>query len=141
MAYRVTKEHVWSAAIPDRTGALAEVLRELSTHGLNLELIITRRAQPGRALPFISPLRTLEEIAIAERAGFAETADLHTLRIVGPSRPGLGAVVATALAEAGINLRAVSAAAFGDQQVTSIACDTEDDADRARLAVEEALAH
>ncbi|MHC4984278.1 MAG: hypothetical protein ACYTF6_14070, partial [Planctomycetota bacterium] len=62
MAYQITTEHVWVGAIPDRPDALAERLRILSKGGLDLELILAQRDMPGRALMFVSPLRSPEEI-------------------------------------------------------------------------------
>jgi len=139
MSYSVTKEHVWVAAIDDRAGAMAEKLQTLSDGGLNLEFIISRRDRQGGALLFISPLRTLDEIGVAEQAGFKRSAGLHSLRIAGPNRKGLGCRIACVIAAEGISVRGVSAAAIGDQQVTNIAFDTDEHASRARRALELAL--
>jgi hypothetical protein len=139
MAYEITKEHVWVGAIPDKPGALAEKLRSLSDAGLDFELIISRREMPGRALLFISPLRSLEEIIAAEEAGLAQENSLRTIRITGPNVRGLGARITGALSQAGINMHGYSAAALGDQSVTNIAFDTEADADLAIAALEKEL--
>lgn len=140
MAFQITKEHVWEAAIHDRAGALAEVLRALREGGLNFEFIITRRDQPGRGALFIAPLRTVEEIEFAERVGFSKARDLHCLRVVGPNRPGMAAEIAGLLADEGINLRALSAVALGQQGVTIVACDTDEDVNRGKAILQEKLA-
>jgi hypothetical protein len=139
MAYQVTLEHVWVGAIPDRPAALGEKLKELALGGINLELIIGRREMPGRALLYISPLRTLDEIKRAERTGLSRENSMRTLRIEGPNRPGLGAKIAGALADAGINIASFTAAALGNLHVTNIGFDHPDDVDRAKAILEKVL--
>ena len=136
MTHQITKEHVFVAAIADRPGALAEKLATLRDGGLNLEFIILRREQAGRQLIFISPLRTVSEIEVAESAGLSKAEGLHSLRVAGPNEPGLGARIAEALAGANINIRGLSAAAFAGQQVTNLAFDSQDDAQRGKKALE-----
>lgn len=139
MTYQITKEHVWVGAIPDRPDALAEKLRMLSEAGLDLELILARREMPGRALLFISPLRTLEEILAAEEAGLAQEHSVQAIRITGPNEPGIGARITSALSQAGLDVRAYSAAALGNKHVTHIAFDNEEDGERAKAVLESAL--
>lgn len=140
MKYRITKEYVWVGQIPDHPGALAEKLRALSAGGLNLELILSRRDKPGSGLMFISPLRTLEEVETAEKAGLATKNSFRIIRIKGPNVVGLGARITAALAEAGLNMRDYSAAALGEQAVTNIAFDNDADGDRAKQILERVLA-
>ncbi|MBN2445628.1 MAG: hypothetical protein JXO22_02810 [Phycisphaerae bacterium] len=139
MKYRITKEHVWAGLIDDRPGALGEKLRDLSMGGLDLELIITRRELSGRATMFVSPLRTVEELEVAAKAGLARAGNVRTIRIEGPNGVGLGAKIAMAIADAGISMHGFSAAALGDRQVTNIAFDSDDDGDRAKAILEELL--
>ncbi|MCK4343007.1 MAG: hypothetical protein KAY37_14935 [Phycisphaerae bacterium] len=140
MSYRITKEYVWAGAIADQIGALAEKLRALSAGGLDLELIVTRREQPGRGVMLVSPLRTMEELETAERAGLATENSYRIIRIKGPNVTGLGAKIAGALAEAGLSFRDYTAAALGDQSVTNIAFDNDEDSDRAKAILERVLA-
>ena len=137
--YRITKEHVWGGLIADHKGALAEKLQALSAGGLNLELIIARRETSGQGTLFVSPLRTLHELDSAEKAGLAKAGHMRTLRIEAPDTPGLGAKITTVLAEAGINLVGYAALSLGGRCVTSIAFDSDADADRARTALERGL--
>lgn len=139
MGFRISKEHVWVGVIADRADALADKLRQLREGGLNLELIISRREQPGRALLFVSPLRTVEEIDYAEKVGLSRSGSFLALRIQGPNEPGLGARIAGTLGEAGLNMRGFTAAALGDLQVTNIAFDQRAMADRAKEALEKEL--
>lgn len=139
MSYRITREHVWVGVIDDRPGALAERLRNLAEAGINLELILTRRERQGKALMFVSPLRTPEEVQQADRCGLAIAETMRNLRIDGPNEIGLAARITQQLADAGINISGYSAAALGDQHVTNIALDREDDEQRAREILGELL--
>lgn len=141
MSYRITKEHVWVCSIPDRADGLAEKLRTLSEGGVDLELIVTRRDLPGTGLMFVSPLRTVEEIEMAEKVGLSRSDSFMAVRIAGPNAQGVGAKITTAVAHAGISIRGLTAAAIGDKSVTSIAFDSNQDADKAKAALEAALLH
>lgn len=140
MSYRITKEYVWVGAVPDQIGALAEKLKSLSAGGLDLELIVSRRTRPGEGLVFISPLRTMEELEAAEKLGLAVQNSYRILRIKGPNVQGLGARIAGALAAAGLSVREYTAAALGEQSVTNISFDNDEDTDRAKQILEKALA-
>lgn len=139
MPYQISKEHVWVGALPDHPDALADKLRRLSDAGLDLEMILARRDMPGRALLFVSPLRSVEEMLSAEEIGLAQEENVRAVRIMGPDAPGIGARIATALAHADLNLRAYSAAVIGKRHITFLAFDTEEDADRAVIALKKAL--
>ena len=139
MEYKISREHVWVGVIEDRPNAMAEKLRALSNDGVNLELIVTRRERHGRALLFVSPLNTPEQIQAASDAGLAIADGLRNLRIEGPNAPGLGGRITTALADAGINMRGFTAAALGQLQVTNIAFDTDDDVKQATDILETLL--
>ena len=66
-----------------------------------------------------------------EAAGFQRTGSVHSLRVEGADKPGMGSKLAGALAEAGINLRGLSAAAIGKRYVAHLALDTAQDAAKA----------
>ena len=112
----------------------------MSVGKLDLDLVLSRREAPGRAVLFVSPLRTLEELEIAARAGFGKKDSFLTLRITGPNTPGLAAKVAGALAEAGINIRSFTGAAVSDQHVTCIMFDSQTDVDQAKEVLDRLLA-
>jgi hypothetical protein len=135
-AYRITREHVWVCVIDDQPGALADKLRGLSASGVNLELIITRREKHGRALMFVSPLRSEAEISAARKNGLAVADSLRNLRFEGPNAIGLGARMTGVIEEAGINLRGFSAASLGEMHVTNLAFDSDEDLQRAKDALE-----
>ena len=140
MPYRITKEYVWSGAIPDERGALATKLRALHEGGLKLEMILARRDWSGMGLLFVSPLRTEEEIELAEKAGLKMSNSFMALRVQGPDAHGLGAKMTTALAEAELTIRGFSAMAWGDDSVTTIAFDSREDVQKAKEVLERLLA-
>lgn len=139
LGYQITKEHVWVGAMPDRPGALADTLHELSESGLDLELISVQREMPGRSMLFISPLRTQHEIDVAEGAGIVGDS-VRVIRVQGPNAKGLGARIAGALAEARLNIRGYTAAAFGSLHVTVVVFDHDEDVDAAKRVLERVLA-
>ena len=132
MKLKVSRTDTWAATIDDRPGGLADKLAALAAAGANLEFIIARRApeQRGSGVVFVTQLKGAKQIKAAEAAGFQKTASLHSLRVEGADKPGMGAKLTGALAEAGINLRGLSAAALGNRSVTHLALDTAQDAAR-----------
>jgi hypothetical protein len=133
MALEVTRADVWAASIEDRVGGLAEKLAALAEAGAQLEFVVARRAseRPGTGVVFLTPLKGAAQIRAAKKAGFEKTKSLHSLRVEGPDRPGLGAKMTQALAQAGINLRGLSAAAIGPRCVVHMALDSTADAAKA----------
>jgi hypothetical protein len=124
---------VWAGSIEDRPGGLAEKLAALAEAGAQLEFVIARRAseRPGTGVVFLTPLTGAAQIRAAKRVGLEKTKSLHSLRVEGPDQPGLGAKMTQALAQAGINLRGLSAAAIGRRCVVHLALDSAADAAKA----------
>ena len=121
---------VWAAPIEDKSGALALVLAELREAGADLQSIISRRAEPGKGVVFVTPLRGDREIAVAAQVGFNVAYTLHSVRIMGRDRPGIGAELTQKLADGGINLRGFSASVIGTQFLAYAAVDSLDDANK-----------
>jgi hypothetical protein len=137
MKLKVSRTDTWASAIDDRPGGLADKLAALAAAGANLEFVIARRApeQRGSGVVFVTPLKGAKQVKAAEAAGFQKTGSLHSLRVEGADKPGAGAKLTRALAEAGINLRGFSAAALGTRYVTHLALDTAQDAVKAAAAL------
>ena len=132
MALKIKKVDVWAASIRDKPGGLAEKLAILSKAGANLGFIVARRtARKGQGVVFVTPLRGAKQLAAARKAKFKKTKSLRGLRVEGPNRRGAGAKLTQAIAEAGISLRGVSAAAIGKRFVCHLAFDSSADAGRA----------
>ena len=141
MAHEITKEDVWVGEIEDRTGGVAEKLEAVSRVGVNLEFVIARRApdKPGKGVVFMAPFRGEESVRAALQAGLSQWTSASTLRVEGPDRPGLGALIAWAVANEGINLRGISGAKLGERSVFYLAFDSANDADKASEALADAL--
>jgi len=80
---------------------------------------------------FVTPLKGAKQLRAAEQERFVKTDGLHSLRIEGTDRPGLGAKITEALAGADINLRGLSATIVGRRFVCYLALYTAADATRA----------
>ncbi|HEY7164760.1 MAG TPA: ACT domain-containing protein [Candidatus Binatia bacterium] len=130
MAYDVRKVDVWAGEIQDRPGGLLQKLSNLSAAGANFEFLISRRApdKPGTGVVFLTPITGAKQKTAARSAGLSTTESLHSVRVEGPDRAGLGEKMTQALADADINLRGISAAAIGRRAVTYFAFDTAADA-------------
>jgi len=141
MAYSVKKVDVWAGEVADRPGGLAATIAALSNAGANLEFLIARRApdKPGTGMVFVTPVRGAKQKAAAQGAGLSMSDSLHSVRVEGPDRAGLGAKMTGALADAGINLRGVSGAALGRRTVTYFGFDSGADADTAVRALKKTL--
>ena len=141
MAYSIRKVDVWAAEIDDRPGGLAEKLEALAKAGASLEFIISRRTpgNPGKGVVFLTPIKGTKQQRAASEAGLNTTDSLHSVRVEGPDRPGLGIKMTRALADAAINMRGISAAALGRKSVTYFAFDNAEDADNAVKLLRKAL--
>ena len=133
MKLNISRTDTWAATIDDRPGGLSDKLAALAAAGANLGFVIARRApeQRGSGVVFVTPLKGAKQIKAAEAVGFQKTGSLHSLRVEGADKPGMGAKLTKALADAGINLRGFSAAALGKRYVTHLALDKAQDAAKA----------
>lgn len=136
MAVEISKVDVWAGQIEDRPGGLAEKLQVLAEAGADLEFVIARRQhgqheQSGKGLVFVAPLKGAKATRAAAGAGLSKTDNLHSLRLMGPNKAGMGEKISRAIAEAGINMRGLSAAAIGNKAVVYFAFDSEADAKNA----------
>ena len=140
MSLAVERVDVWAATIDDQPGGLAEKLAPLAEAGADLEFAIARRApdKPGAGVVFVTPLRGDAETEAGAKAGFAVADSLHSLRIEGDNKPGIGTKLAEKLADAGINLRGLSAAVIGQRFIMYLALDTADDAAKAMSLLQNA---
>ncbi len=97
MALKVTKADIWAASIEDRAGGAADRLEALSKAGANLEMLLGRRTeQPGQGVMFVTPVKGARAVKGAQAAGFSKPQNIHSVRIEGGDKPGLGARIARA---------------------------------------------
>ena len=75
----------------------------------------------------------------AQAAGFSKAEGLHSVRVEGADKPGLGARMTQVLADAGLNLRGLSAAVVRKRVIAYLAFDTNDDAAKAALVLKKMI--
>jgi hypothetical protein len=133
MTLKVKRVDTWAASLDDKPGSLSAKLSALADAGADLEFIIARRApdKPGTGAVFVTPIQGAARCRAARLAGFEQTKSLHAVRIEGSDRKGQGGRITHALAEKGLNLRGLSAAAIHKRFVAHIALDTNADAVKA----------
>ena len=136
----IERVDVWAASIKDKPGSLANMLTTLREAGADLELIIARRApeDPGTGVVFLAPLRGDEEISAASILGFNLTTSVQAVRVEGDNEPGIAAILTEMIAEAGINLRGLSAAVIGPRFILYIGLDSAADAAEAVKVLQQA---
>lgn len=133
MAYTVTKVEKWTGEIDDRVGGLAAVLDRIAAAGVDLQAVVARRQPhlPGKGIVFLGPIKGAKAQQAATAAGLSRATDLFALHVEAPNKPGDCARVTRLLADAGINLRGLTANVCGGKYVLSLAFDTEDAANQA----------
>ena len=133
MKLDVSRVDVWVAGLKDRPGALAEKLARLADARANLEFVLARRSpeKPAAGVVFLAPLKGPAQLKAAKAAGLRKTHSLNSVRVEGPDKPGAGAKVTRALADAGINLRGLSAAVMKKRFVLYLAFDSPADRTKA----------
>ncbi|HEY5705359.1 MAG TPA: hypothetical protein VIS96_07280 [Terrimicrobiaceae bacterium] len=133
MSFTVTKVDIWSSKIEDKPGGLAKVLSALGNAGASLDCVIARRdpTKSGSGIAFLTPVKGAAARKAAQSEGLAPAKNVATLKIEGDDAPGLGGRIAAAIADAGINLRGVSAAVIGKKFVAYFGFDSAADATKA----------
>lgn len=137
MASKVTKVEVWAIEMQDQPGELGRKLDALARAGGSVECVIARRQpdKPGTGAVFVTPVKGKKVQEAARAAGWAPAVNIATLRVEGPDRKGLGARMAKAIGNAGVNLRGCSAAVLGTKFVAYFGFDSADDAAKAAKAI------
>jgi hypothetical protein len=137
MELQVSRETLWMAEVLDQPGSLARELTSLKEAGASLGFVLARRAADSSDLGvvFLAPLKGVQQIRAARKAGFIKANGLCSIRVEGADTPGAGATLASAVAEAGINLRGMSASVIGRRFVCYLAFDTREETTRAARIV------
>jgi predicted amino acid-binding ACT domain protein len=137
MALKVTRTDVWAGDLRDVPGGLAEVLEQIAAGGGSMQFLIARRddKRTGSGKVFVTPVTSQKTKDAAGRGGLQRASNIGTLRVEGADARGLGAKITRAIADAGVNLRGVSAAVIGKNFVAYFGFDSDADADRAAQAL------
>jgi hypothetical protein len=123
MGYDISTVDVWVGEVEDRPGALAEKLETLLRAGANIEFAIARPSSDVTShstLLFVAPLIGPEQTKAAAEVGLVKSGTMHALRVIGPDRQGLLADMARTLADAGVHIDGLWAAALGGRAVQYI---------------------
>ena len=139
MSFTVTKVDIWTSKIEDKPGGLAKVLGALGNAGGSLDCVIARRdpSKPGTGVVFLTPAKGAAVRKAAQSVDLAPSKNVATLKVEGDDAGGLGGRIATAIADAGINLRGVSAAVIGRKFVAYFGFDSGADATKAARALKD----
>lgn len=137
MAFKITHTDVWAAEIEDNPNGLARTLTGLADAGAKLECIIARRQsdKPGTGVVFVTPIGSAGIREAAHSLGFNEAERVATLRVEGNNRAGLGARLAQAVGDAGVNMRGFTGSVIGRKFVCFLGFDSEEDAKAAADAI------
>ena len=140
MALDVNRVDVWAGSIKDKPGGLAEKMSALADAGADLEFVIARRApdKPGTGVVFVAPIKGAAQAKAAKAAGLKKAESMAPLRVAGPDKPGMGAKLTRMLADAGINLRGISAARMGRKFVVYLSFDSKADSAKAARVLRKA---
>ena len=127
------KLDVWTGEIDDKVGGLASMLEPLAEAGVDLQFLVARRQPhlPGKGVVFLSGIAGAKGTKAAAAAGLAKTSEVVALRVEGPNKAGAAYQITRQLADAGINLRGVSAGVMGKKFQLFLAFDNAAEADKA----------
>lgn len=138
-AYDIGEVEVWAADIPNQPGTLSKLLDTLSAAGAELEFMVARPENETTSRVFLAPIKGAKKKQAAESAGLKPAVGLHSIRVEGPDRPGLGRQLTQAVAGEGINLRGVTAAGVGKRAIFYLAIENADAVKTARKAIKASL--
>lgn len=133
MAVTVKKARLWRKELDNRPGTLSKALQPLAAAGVNLTTVMGYRF-PGdedHAAVEVFPVEGKKAEDAARKGGLMPFGDVSCLLVSGDDRPGIGARISQALAEAGINICFVMTLVAGKKYVSIMGFDSERDADKA----------
>ena len=139
MAISVKQIVLWRSEVANRPGALAGALGPLADAGANLKVVMGYRI-PGdenRAAIEVYPVTGKRATGAARSAGLSDSG-IPTLLVDGDDRPGLGAAMTRAIAEAGINMIFFIAQVVGRRYSAVIGFETAAEAKKAAALIKKA---
>jgi hypothetical protein len=136
MPVTVKKIVLWRGEVANTPGILAAALEPLAGAGANLQVVMGYRypGDPGKAAIELYPVSGKKSVAAAQSAGL-QASSIPTLLVEGDNKPGLGAAIARAAADAGINLSFLVAQVIGRKYSAVIGFESEADAKKASTLI------
>ena len=139
MAVTVKRIALWRADVENRPGVLANVLEPLAEAGADLRLVMGYRfpKTPEHSAIEVHPVKGKRATAAAERAGLGASR-IPCLLVEGDDRPGFGAAMARALADAGLNVAFLMAQVVGRRFAAAIGFEDDAQAEQAMKIIKKA---
>jgi hypothetical protein len=136
MAVTVKKAALWRKEVDNRPGVLAETLAPLAAAGANLRVVMgySLPHEPNRSVIELFPVTGKRAMAAASGVGLAASS-IPCLLVEGDDRPGLGARMAGAVAEEGVNLAFLVAETVGRKFSAVFGFASDADAEKAARAI------
>ena len=132
MEFSIETLDAWRAEIGERPTVLADKLEALGSAGADLALVLARFDTLDRAhgSVLIAPGTADTAKNVARDVGFDLGHRLHLVRIEGPERRSLTALIIRRLADNGANIKGFWASTVGPRFTAAIAVDTIEDLGR-----------
>jgi hypothetical protein len=139
MAITVKKITLWRAEVDNIPGALASTLESPAKTGADLKVVMGYRhpTAEGKAAIEVFPISG-KKVATAARTVGLSAAEIPTLLVEGDNRPGLGYMIAQAIAAAGINMAFFVVQVIGRKFAAVIGFETGEDAKKATPVIKKA---
>ncbi len=138
MAVTVKKVSLWRKEVAHEPGVLAAVLEPLAGAGVNLRVVMGyAMGDSGRAAIEVFPVAGKKATAAASGAGLAASS-IACLLVEGDDRPGFGAAMARAVANAGVNMSFLIAETVGRKFSAVFGFQSDADAATAAKAIKSA---
>lgn len=136
MAISVKRITLWRKEVENQPGTLAATLAPFAESGVNLEVLMGYRfpGQETTAAIEVYPVAGAPALKAA-RAGGVKKSAIPTLLVQGDNRLGLGHAIASALAEAGINMGFLMAQVVGRRYSAVIGFEKAQDATRSAAII------
>ena len=140
MALTVKRITLWRADVENQPGVLARTLEPIAQADADLRLVMGYRfpQTPAHSVIELYPVTGRGVTTAAAGAGLAAS-DIPCLLVEGDNRPGLGAVIARALADAGINIAFLMAQVIGRKFTAAIGFADEPTATNATAVIKTAI--
>jgi hypothetical protein len=139
MAVKVKRITLWRKELENRAGTLAGTLEPLAKVGADLQIVMGYRypGEAAKAAVELYPIANKKATQAAQSAGLA-AATIPALLVEGDNRAGLGHGMASAIAEAGVNVDFLVAQVIGRKYSAVIGFENEADAERATALIKKA---
>ncbi len=139
MAVTVKKVVLWRKEVANDPGVLADVLTPLAEAGANLRVVMGYAfpGDPSRAAIEVFPVTGKKVTAAASAAGLS-VSPIPCLLVEGDDKPGLGARMARAIADRGVNISFLMAETVGKKFSAVFGFQNDADASTAMKAIKAA---